>query len=290
MFQKIKKIGAILSVTGLIGLLLYGCDIQKATNALNKVNLVIGLQPITTTVSGVFTDAKTGDLIPNVTLSFIGNGANNVIDMFSDPITQQSFSGGFATFGISNNVTPTSVQPDSFTVVAQASGYETQYQKVILTDTTHFSFAMNLVNTNNPPTGTSSGSNTTATTTSSGAVAQSYSVQTQSNTGSGSAASLSVPDSTVFTDANGNKLTGTLTTHMTYYGDSTEALSQLPGGFSDGVVTAGFSKISITDANGHHVAKSSKPINVTFGLPSNGINPVTGTSYKNGDSLEVGHL
>ncbi len=179
MFQKIKKIVPILAVTGLVGLLLSSCDIQKATDALNKVNLVIGLQPITTTVSGVFTDAKTGDLIPNVTLSFIGNGANNVIDMFSDPITKQSFSGGFATFGISNNVTPTSVQPDSFTVVAQAQGYETAYQKVILTDTTHFSFAMTMTNTNNPPPGVNSGSNTSAQTTSSGAVAQSYSVQTQ---------------------------------------------------------------------------------------------------------------
>ncbi len=251
MFQKIKKIVPVLAVTGLVGLLLYGCDIQKATNALNKVNLVIGLQPITTTVSGVFTDAKTGDLIPNVTLSFIGNGANNVIDMFSDPITQQSFSGGFATFGISNNVTPTSVQPDSFTVVAQASGYETAYQKVILTDTTHFSFAMTwstpiirhreslrgAIRLPRPP--------------QAGRWPRVTACRLSPTRMSGSAASLSVPDSTVITDANGNQLTGTLTTNMTYYCDSTEAMSQMPGGFSDGKITAGFSKITITDANGH---------------------------------------
>jgi len=287
MFQRLKKVFYVLFICGISGLLAASCDIHKASDALSNVNLVIGLQPITTTVSGAFTDAKTGDLINNVTLSFMGNGAGDVIDMFSDPISQQTFKGGFASFGIDNNVAPSSSNPLSFTIVAKASGYQTTYKKVILKDTTHFSFNMSMVNTKNPPSGTSSGSNTTATTTSSGAVTQSYSVQTQTNANASSTASMSVPDSTVMTDANGDPLSGSLTTNMTYFADSASAISQMPGGFSEGQITAGFTEITITDANNKKAAHFSKPVTVTFEVSSNMINPVTGTKYQSGDSMLV---
>ncbi len=45
---------------------------------------------------------------------------------------------------------------------------------------------------------------------------------------------MSVPDSTVMTDANGNPLTGTLTTHMTYYSDSLQAYSKCLVGSATG--------------------------------------------------------
>lgn len=287
MFQKVKKIWPVLAVMGIVGLLLASCDIQKATDAINKVNLVIGLKPITTTVSGQFLDAKTGDLIPNVTLSFMGSESGDVIDMFSDPISKQKFSGGFATFGINNNVTPSASNPVSFTVVAQAPGYVTTYKKIILSDTTHFGFLMTMTNTNNPPAGVTSGSNTSATTTSSGAVTQSYSVQTQSNNGAPPAAGLSVQANTIMTDANGNTLTGTLTTNMTYYADSSRALQQMPGGFTDGALPTGFAQITITDGSGHKAAHFSKPVTINSEISSKTINPVTGAYVKNGDSLEV---
>jgi len=288
MFKSFQRDFHVLFILLIGSLLLTGCDINKAKDAFNKVSLVIGLKPITTTVSGQFLDGKTGDLIQNVTVKFIGNDAGDVIDMFSDPLSQQTFKGGFATFGINNNLTPSSSSPVTFTVVAQAPGYVTAYKKVTLTSTDHFSFVATMANKNNLPPGTSTGSNNSATAGSNGTVSQGYSVQTTSNSGSTSNASMSVPSNTIMTDASGNPLSGTLTSQMIYFnGDSTKAIHQIPGGSDDGSISTGFAQIKITDASGKKAAKFSKPVTIHSEVSSSFINPATGNPVKNGDSLEV---
>ncbi|HKL88108.1 MAG TPA: hypothetical protein VJ884_03810, partial [Salinibacter sp.] len=85
--------GAILFLGAL--LLLNACDFGAARRAAESVGVIVELDSIETTISGQFVDAATGQLLENpVTLEFKGPDQNAPVDMYSDPISSQTATGG----------------------------------------------------------------------------------------------------------------------------------------------------------------------------------------------------
>lgn len=208
-----------------------GCDFQAAEDAFDDFDIIIGLDPINTVISGVIVDSGSGDLI-NAQLTFSGPDAAIVIDAYSDPISTLHAEGGTLTFGIRNSSTPTEGSPVEITVTASADNYFTTSRKVNITEIGEgfFEIQMTRNNVNAPIAGTSGQSDSRVSTGSSGAVQQSVTIQTQ-NMSSGLQAQLvvNVPQNNRPVTSNGSALVGPLSTDIRVF-DSASGLDALPAG------------------------------------------------------------
>ncbi len=162
----------------------------------------------------------------------------------------------------------------------RADGYlsTTKTARLTTEGTNEFSFKM--IRANNKPEGITTTSSTAGRSGSSGAVEEEFVVEANSDDGDDAGVSISVAQGTVFRDANGNALTGRLTTEMSYFNpNKAGAMLSLPVELEDEegslLISAGASTISIRDANGNLAASSAA-------APAKGVQGkamVGGTSY-----------
>ena len=116
-----QKLGVLLIL--LTGFGVASCDFSGLSNAVDDFKVVVGLDPINTSSAVLLTDAATGELITaNVEVIFEGENGDDVIDIYSDPISEKEVSSGILTFGISNNVVPTEESPVSVRIRLRADG------------------------------------------------------------------------------------------------------------------------------------------------------------------------
>lgn len=134
-------------------ILLAGCDIDPLTDAINDFNIVVELEDINTGFSvGVF-DYETKAIIDSdVTITFDSLTALHTVDIFSTPLPQKTFDGGFINVGIQNDQIPTGDNPFYVSGILSADGYLDKEFSLSLTDTGAFTFDIDLISESNPPT------------------------------------------------------------------------------------------------------------------------------------------
>jgi len=108
-----------------------GCDFQAAEDAFDDFDIIIGLDPINTVVSGVIVDAGSGELV-DAQLTFSGPDASIVIDAYSDPMLSLHAESGVLTFGINNSRVPSENSPVQITVSVTAPNYFSTSQDVTI--------------------------------------------------------------------------------------------------------------------------------------------------------------
>lgn len=209
---------------------LSACDFQAAEDAFDEFQIIIGLDPIESPVSGLVYDRNSGEML-RATLQFGGSGAAQLIDAYSDPLgSTMEAEGGAVTFGIANHVTPSSASPFSFTVTAQVEGYYAQTRTVTTTEVGGVDFELPMtrqVDGFSSIAGTSSAQDGSIQTSQTGAVQQTRTVQTQ---GSASAqATATVTAGSIARTSSGQPLTGSLQTQVRAY-DPAQGSSSLPQG------------------------------------------------------------
>ena len=275
-------------------LLIAGCDLSGPQDAIEEFELIIGLEPINTVVSGQIVDAATGELVDEeVTVHFTGQNSDAVIDVYSDPMSQQTVEGGLISFGIKNSIVPSESSPVRFTVAAEAPGYLEGSETVVLRSTDGEQFTLHIVDEDNPPEGSSSTQDAGGQADSQGSFSSTIEVETPEEEQSRGKASVKVNQGTVASDASGNPLTGQLTTKLTYFNSKSErAMKALPGGVDSGpngkpLVTAGFASINIEDQNGKKAKTFSNPIDIGLQVPADMTNPETGQQVQSGETIGV---
>jgi|GEM_PF-2487178 len=234
---------------------LASCDTSGLKDAADNFAVVVKLEPINTNSTVLLTDAKTGELITKkVKATFSGPNGSDVIDMYSDPMSDKSVDSGVLNFGIRNAVTPTDGSPAKVQLTLEADGYETTTRTVSIDSVGDSKFLFKMINKNNPPQGVQFVSNTDAQAANDGTIQQDVQVNVKSE-GQDTLASLKIPKGTVFKDADGNTLSGQLTTKVTYYNATEpEAMESIPTEMvtKDGeqLVTFGTFSLQITDTQG----------------------------------------
>jgi hypothetical protein len=288
----------------LLVITLSSCDTGPLTNAVDDFRVIVGLEPINTSSAVMLVDAATGELITSdVQVSFDGPNGGDVIDIYSDPLAQRSISSGILTFGISNDAVPSDESPVEVTLRLEAAGYVTTTKTATLTSEGTNEFTFRMMNKNNLPQGVSNTASSEGQAGSDGAVQSDFTVEGNASSGNGGGVAIDVASGTVFTDANGNPLSGQLTTEMNYFDpDEQEAMLSLPVELEDDegnpVITAGGSTISITDANGNTATSTGAAKTVagkvraggtsyTVAVPDGFVNPKTNQPVAAGDQVSI---
>lgn len=300
-----KKINTpFLKIFGVVLLvLLSSCDFNKVSDAADDFRLIIGLEPIHTTPSVLITDATTGDLISgNVTITFAGQNGADVIDIYSDPISQDKVSDGILNFGIDNSLAPSESSPVKIQLILEANGYQQKSRTIIITEEGSPDFYVKMLKENSGPypDGIQKTTNTQGSAGNDGAIQENFVVESPSNQ-NGNGTSLEVPEGSVFLGANGSPLRGSLRTELTYYNPSADKVFELlPFELTDNdgnpIQAAGVNTIRIMDENGNlatsleamskQKAASAGEISVSFSLPD-GFKKPDGSSVKIGDEIFI---
>lgn len=276
----------------LLPLLVVACDFSGVDDAANDFKLIIGLEPIETSASGKILDAATNELITDdVTITFKGQDAASVIDLYSEPIDRQNVRGGLSSFGIQNERSPSPNDPVYLNVIADADGYRATSKNVVIDGSGTHRFTLYMVRANHPPAGAVAATVEQGETDPEGSIAESFSVSTPPEHTTQTRASVAFSQGTVVQDAAGAPLSGRLRTDLTYFTNrSRTALQALPGGHANGdgtLVTAGFASIEVSDAQGRKARTFSQPLTVTFEVPGETTNPSTGSAIQEGDEIGV---
>ena len=129
-----------------------GCDTEPISDAIDDFTLVVSLDEINTGMSMIVYDYQTNELIDqNVSIEFDEESAEHTVDLLSDPIKSDEFTGGIYNVGISNEVMPTTEEPLNITMTINTQGYFSKTMSVSLSDTGLTSIDVELYPENNPP-------------------------------------------------------------------------------------------------------------------------------------------
>ena len=288
--------GAILAGT----LLIAGCDFDAAQDAFEQFDVIIALEEINTNVSVRFVDAQTDEFLnEQVSMRFLGNNGADVIDIYSDPISELDVVGGIGGFGIKNALVPSESNPIEVRVVGQAQGFETGSSTVTISNTGLTETTVFMVRQNQTVQGGASANAVGQA--SGGTVQQAVQLSTASGDATNqAAAAVSVPVGPVATTSAGQAASGALQTSIAFYTAPTTQTSQaFPGGYSGGVqqssgvvtqapiTTAGFMTVTVTDGSGNEVTSFSPPIELSIDVPGTTLNPSTGQVIKNGEAISI---
>ena len=258
-----------------------------------------------TTLGVQAVDASTGEPIQNTTFTITDGGS-------AFTTTTAIEEAGVATFALNdaNNPTVTAVNAS---VRVTADGYLDSNKSIVIEETGAVDLEIPMISiTGTKPTGTEVATDTSTST--NGTVSSGISVTaatTASNVGASGQESVGivVDSSTIMTDADGNAVTGTLTTTVSYYdANSPDALEAFPGGFAvtlanpDAVnvgdsssiengevsfLSGGFTAVEISNETGTKVKSFSTPVPITFTISEDTINPDTEAAVQVGELLPI---
>jgi len=115
------------------------CDFQEIQDVADEFDVIIELEEIHTVVLVNLIDINTGTFLDeSTTLTFKGDYAPAVVDIYSDPIASATVSHGSFSFGIDNLFAPTEDEPVEFRVIARSEGYDANSASVsIMREGTH---------------------------------------------------------------------------------------------------------------------------------------------------------
>lgn len=288
---------------GLLPTLLFlsvaGCDFNAAQDVLDEFDIIITLDEIDTVVSASLVDAETGNYVSSrAAVWFMGDDADTVVDMFSDPITGQQVEGGLTSFGIANGVVPSESNPVQLRVVAMANGYSMGVAHIAVrtSGTTDVIIPLYKQNTVLNPGDYGTASQTIA---SSGGVVQATTTVRTSDTPTVTAASVTIPTGTEARTSDGSPAQGPISANITYF-EASPGTGAVPfragsvatvegrNGEPDGSLSLlAASSISLVDQGGNGVDYLSSPVEISMELNDETINPRTGQPFQPGDEIDM---
>ncbi|MEX2401647.1 MAG: hypothetical protein WD423_12810, partial [Rhodothermales bacterium] len=237
----------------LVAFLLAGCDLSGLDKAADDFDLIIELEEINTTVSAQVLDYETLESIPGAVLSFTGQNAGVIIDVYSDPITDIRASGGVVTFGIQNSVLPTENSPVEFGLSVEADGYLSETVDVALVDSGGNNVTVQLLPDKVQTTmqGTSGVQNSQTQSSAETGVAESVTVTTPQQNNVQASTSAKVEKGTKPLGSDGTALTGQITTDLQVF-DLDEGLDAVPSQLKENEEEAllGVAGFGMSDASG----------------------------------------
>ena len=273
---------------------LQSCDIKSPVEG---VTVRIKNIPRTTSVRVEFIDQNVGQVVSApITVTFSGINGSKIISTTNQVITTATTSNGILNFAVADDVTPSVNSPVEFVMVVKSANYLSTSKRILVTKPGANAFTINMLNFNSSsmPAGVSTNANSNAGTASSAGTTAPI-IASSSASGTGVNARVSVPAGTVLKDANGNVLSGTVATRVTYF-DATQpaSVATFPGGFAirddqnnvGNFVTAGFAAINMS-VGGVEVESFSQNVTVEIDINSNTRNPETGTTVKSGDQIPL---
>jgi len=286
----------------LLGMTFYlSCDFQKLTDLADEFDVIIELEPINTRVLVNLIDVSQDDFVNKpVALTFKGDYAATVVDVYNDPISGKTVENGIFSFGIDNLVVPTQEEPVALRIVAKAEGYNVNSKTIEISSTGTHAITILMTPKSQVATGGVTGQSTDGQA-QNGTVTTAVTAQTSTNQNDQTSASVSVPAGTQATTSTGQPAQGQLTTTVQYYSssDSTVDTGAMAGGGSGGgivvggvttddvMTTMGWTEVTITDGNGNEITEFSTPIEISIELPPNTLNPSTGAMIQNGDVISA---
>jgi hypothetical protein len=218
-------------LVGTVLLVMSGCDFNAASDAFDEFDIVVELPPLATVVNVQAIDASTDAPVSNdVRVTFEGNDASEVWDIYSDPIDQLVFADGFASFGLDSTRSPSSDDPARLRLRVQADGYVPTSVPVRITREGSITRTIRLTpdNPEQAPAGTQGRRQRTPTT--NGVTTSDVELHTDptSDEPSAAQASASIPQGTTLKTADGAPLQGQVTTDLSVYDNSADAQNLLP--------------------------------------------------------------
>lgn len=279
-------------------------DIDRLVNLGSEVKVIVGLPAIETSLTGSIVDAKTqAPLTQKVTLTFSGQNAKDLVNMYSHKLSQQVLDGGLASFGVDNKVVPSATSPVKFTVTASAPGYLTTSQEVVVTAKGGTPFVIPMINPSQAPDGAEVTKNSSAQASPNGQTTQPVTITTTPTTQTEEAkVEVTLPAATPLQTANGTPLSGALTSTLTYINPNEGSAAQaLPSGYTIGPdgqafemvgavqmnITDGQGNTAVSGTSGRALGKTSAVTSMTITLPKGVVNPITNRPAQIGDKLAV---
>lgn len=276
MMSFVKKRADVLALLALLSITFSACDTTGLEDALEGFNVVVELEDINTSGALLLQDAVTKELITTpLSVSFIGEYSDAVIDMYSDPFSTAEINGGVLNFGLDNSVVPTPSNPITLTVTLSASGYVTKTHRITFDASGNKGFYVNMMAQDNPPNGVDIYKKTTATTTN--GVAEDSLVLATAYEDEG--ASITFPSNTQYLNEDGTPAIGSIDAAIRSYDmNAVTALEQLDQRLFDevgdsAVVILSAIDVELQDANG-------RPINsIATNQNSKELNQKSGGEY-----------
>lgn len=281
-----------------IFLFFFACSDLKNIDVTKDLKFILNYKPADSFIEAQVKDAKTGQLIlDKINIEIIGVQAANVINFEGEAKTTYTKKGPSIYLGL-RNVMPTVANPVNFKIVIRADGYLTSSREVTLVGVSNAPVEILLVKTSALPVGAAINQSTLNSTAGTG-TKQDKVIELQNGQNT---TLVEIDKGTIFKDSKGNILTGNLqTTVASFSGESKEAAKSLPGGnfvtleqgpngakdVKTTIFPIAFASIELTDAIGNKVANFNQPIDISFEINANTINPKTKIKYKVGDKTSV---
>lgn len=232
-----------------------------------------------------------------------GKDASLVVDDLGNKGTSIKMVNGILTLNLLPEANPSATKPIVFNVYVKCDGFVSSNQTVRITDASQpLKIYIPMVSLASPPKGVTVAQQTTSLT--SGVVKTTTQVVAPASNSKTETAVISIPAGTQVQDIDGNPINASsLNMKVTHFGTTTpQSIQSFPGGFiaenaitADGknqsvtFQTAGFVAIDM-DAGGKAVKNFSTPINVSIGVNSDLVNPITKIKIKAGDTVPVWSL
>ncbi len=288
MNMKTGSMGLVLSLSAASMLSFTGCGGGSGSSPVVIGDIDSGSTPPTIkapayTLTGRVLDAKTGTPVADAEVKAYATGSVKIIFTGkTDPLGNISIAG--------------TSKDTNINIVVNKDKYVETGRQVLTTGEAVQNFTIAMVNIDNEPKGV----NTEVETISAANVPLGIIIDSSvTSNGKTVTTEVDIPAGTTMTTANGDEVTGDLSTQLSNY-SATEVTSTnaFPGGFAivanvngtdvDGAFeTAGFVSIEIKDANGNKVKYFDQPIEVKMQIDDNFINPLTGVKIAIGDKVPV---
>ncbi|GAB2619158.1 hypothetical protein GCM10027035_14210 [Emticicia sediminis] len=281
-----------------VSFLFDSCKDLKNLDPGKDIKLIMNYKPADSFVEAQVKDAKTGNLIlDKINIEIIGKESANIINFEGEAKTTYTKKGPSIYLGL-RNVTPTATQPIDFKIIISVDGYLTSSRDVSLKGVNNPPVEILLVKASTPPVGSAvqQGTITNSATTGSSQDNSIVAVNGQNST------IVEVDKGTVMKDKTGATLSGALqTTVATFSGQSSEAakafpasnttvLSKGPNGEANvkgTLVPSVFAAVEMKATNGSKVSTFSQPVDISFEISPNRINPKTKQKVKVGDEFPI---
>ena len=300
--MNLKKLSIIRLTTGLlIAMVLFTTSCKKLADPTEGVKLIINFDPIKTTFSIQFIDAKTGELIgwednKIVQVTISGPNADDVIDNIGLQKSSYSSVKGFLSLALDPDVVPTKENPVTFSVVAHLNGYISTSKNITIINEGKFMYEIQMADFNNLPNGVTKIVDNSGTTDTEGKVTGNINISTP-----GGEARLFIPAGTILKTAEEEPLVGQLEITLIHFSNmEDESLLSFPGGLSayatmpDGseqnvfFFSAGFVSLDIFDGDGDEAAiVEVNPLELTAVVPEETYNSDSQTGIADGDTIPL---
>ncbi len=295
-----KKI-AVIMIAMSVNLLVSTCTSDKVDDS----TLSIPFETSSSTINLVFINAKTGEPIglsdnKSITVTVSGKDASAVTEISGLPSTTYKSENGFMTLALQKTLIPTAINPVSFNINAEISGYLPAHLSLNLNAETHANYEIKMVEIANLPSGIARNENNSGNA-NNGSLASTLNIETNPVGVSSTKAALTLPQDIILKDASGNKLNGALKVSLTYFNNRDSATASFfPGGGmmsglnNNGVETpamlysAGYVNINVTDASGRKATTvENGSVSTYIEVPQGTYNPKTNTAVVPGDSVPM---